>query len=421
MRHRSRSLPDVTGFCNARYLHNGEPVYPDTHVEILSYRQIEDMWDVVTPHFHSRVRAGEIFNNPLIVTKEEITEAPVNGGTYVVTSDPSYVLYYDDGYWTGYFLGSTGPNNLSPWSPDIVSFDTEIQDAIHLAKMRAVEAIDRTPYAFMEDLAELTATMRTLGNPLASANAAASRFQRRTRERVGFYMKRRKLQRAEATVKAASDAWLSSRYEFRPIMISLSNIMSGLPKIHTRPKRMKARASQDVAFSKAGTLPTSFSNVSSSVQLDKRFKVKAWIDYTMVQNHDYRDWDLGLRLKDVPATAWALVPMSFVVDRFVDISSAIKGITNLADPRLNILGGGVIMTSYERVAYTAHHDAPSGWSGGSFSGSQRTVTRKGVRRESWTPTYADTLPTWTGQKAVSDLSNILDMSALVAKKLRFPH
>lgn len=416
-RQRSRGLGQ--SIITARRISRNGSTVTDDHTWSTTLNDREIMNDVITDNFHARIARGEIINNPLYITLDRMTESPSNGATWSYIPDPALANDYLPGYWTGIWLDQLPPNTSADQGK-IDAFMASIPSLITEAKQKAVANIDATPYAFMEDLAELTSTVKTLGSPLASANKAALRFQRRVRNRQGFFMKRSKLNLADATAKAVADAWLSSMYEFRPIMYSLSDILTGLPKVRTRPKRMKARGVIKTSQNVSGNYGCAASNLTWTRSHDHTVKIKAWILYTMAQSRDYIDYDLGLRLKDVPKTAWALVPMSFVYDRFVDITKTIEGIINLLDPRLTILSAGVNVDNLTVVKYTCVATPPSGYSGGNVYGGIRENTTRYYGRDPWIPTYADTTPILKFREPLSDLSNVLDIASLVTQRLRIP-
>jgi len=381
----------------------------------LGYRYREEMSDVVTPGYHEKIARGQLIINPLSRTLSTITEEVASDSQNKI-GDSSYVT----------FSGMITARSLTDYPADltkIVKMEDEVgvlaRDMLINLKADAIAKLDQTPYAFMEDLAELSSTMKTLTNPLHSAKVAASKFYRKTEDRKGFYLKRKSLRRAEALARAAGDAWLSSRYEFRPIMYTIRDVYLGLPKIHTKSlKRMKAVAFGSFARGTAGVLPSTASNLEYSFTYDHKYQAKVVLYYTMTNPIDYRDWDLGVRLKDVPKTVWALMPYSWLVDKFVDVSNSIQALTNLADPRLNILGGCITIEREEDRTYQSIAYPSTGWSG-VVTGGVRHEHSKNVVRTSYRPTIHDAIQPTTVAEALHDPSTLLDSASVILQRLTF--
>lgn len=143
--------------------------------------------------------------------------------------------------------------------------------------------------------------------------------------------------------------------------------------------------------------------------------VSAYIFYEVDNPIDSWPEFLGLRPKDIPKGIWAVLPYSWVVDRFVNISSSIGALTNLLDPGVHVLGAAVShkisrTTSYR--AYGAYAPAPyvHSCSGDTLAG----VTE--IRsRALWTPSLSDIVPSF---QMDPDLSHWGDLAALVVQRLR---
>lgn len=413
-RTRDRNKPDVFGTYSFRRVVNGVQQSSTSLTDLLQYRHADIMRDTVTPGFHRLMARGQIVMNGLSVVKVDVVENPTSGTLSWPTEKT--VQYYDG-------LITSSRMRYYPYNSVVIdSFQHDVAQRIDQmivdAKADAIAKIDNTPYSFMEDLAELRSTMATLGNPLSSAKRAAEKFRRKTDNRLGFYMKRKGLRRLEALARASGDAWLSSRYEFRPIMYSIRDIYLGLPKIHTKPKRMKATSRKSLSESRAGIASSSYQYINYNYALERKFDVVVKIYYTMSNPIDYRDWDLGIRLKDVPKTVWALMPYSWLVDQFVDVSRSIEAITTLMDPRLTILGA-CITTSDERMFDIQSVETASPGGVGTVYGGNRHTTEKYVSRSPYAPSYRDAIQPFTVGAALSDTSTLLDSAAVILQHLKF--
>lgn len=416
MRKRERNITETAGKFDY-YSYNGAGLLLNQlHSQYTSSSTSETMYDVVTPEYKKLSAEGALIINPLIRQIYRFSEDSVPQQTMRLIVGGDRSVY--SGLFTAFRMASNPPITSST-QEFRDRLQSDIYQMIEDVKREAISKIDQTPYAFLEDAAELRSTLATLSNPLASAKKAAQHFYRKTDDRVGYYLKRKNVRRVEALSRAAGDAWLSSRYEFRPILHTIKDVYLGLPKIRARrSKRMRASSFSSYTNSKSGVYPTSVSHVTYPYRLSTTCEIKVIIYYEMLNPIDYRDWDLGVRLKDTPATVWALMPYSWLIDKFVDVSSTIKGLTNLSDPRLNILGGCYVVDRVDEQSIQAVMNATAGWSGFVTGGMQNSYY-KYVTRDNYIPKMSDTLPNFTVKEALSDPSNLLDIASVTLQKLTF--
>lgn len=347
--------------------------------------------------------------NPMAHYKEETVESMSTlrfnyfDGSYF-TQDGlvlSHWLRYSPPDW-----GSDGP---WPW----LNYDKSA--GFNQVKLDCLSKIDKTPYAFMEDLFELKSTLSSLRNPLQSAVQAAGKFQGRRKSRVGYYLKRG-LKPTKATAAATSDAWLASRYEFRPLMYSMFGILDELAG-SKRARAVVMRSSATDSNNSSGTKQMTGSGCTYSYTSDIMSKWKVGVYYTVSNPLDGVSWDLGLRLKDIPNTIWAVMPYSWVIDRFVNISGFIRAFTNLVDPNVHILAGYQTRTADINSSLVVNAIPASGWTGGGSAGPIVTHIEH-FDRTPWSPSLSDLSVPSFDTNNLKDLSNLADLAALAAQRLR---
>jgi len=342
---------------------------------------LDYMDDVVSSNFRKRIGSGEIINHPMF---KAIDTRVASGGSYrSVLSDSSEVRLAGTGSVTEWAM------TRGAFQPIVIdtSVDTSPRES---AMLRAIAAIDSTPYAYSEDVFELTKTLEFLRSPFSAIRRLAKDFRRSRDRKISVH----------GTANAIASTWLEYRFGFMPLAITSSNLLKQFSEGVTaratsefRRKRRTARATGSSGYQRSGT---SFQNYGSSTRT---------FDWTYVGNHNWRVGILyevsnpinelhelsGLRFKELPRTAWNLVPYTWLVDRFLNVSDAIQAITNLSDPNVNILaawirGLGSIRETYRWVGATATGQTIT------LSGDTVVNTYTHSARNPWYPTVRDAVP-----------------------------
>jgi len=274
--------------------------------------------------------------------------------------------------------------------------------------------IDNTPYQFGEDIGEIRETLRFLKNPISSLVELSTSFRRT--------YKNNRLKYRDISI-AHANAYLQYRFALRPLLRSSSDalnaIAGGVSKV---PLRRSANG---------------FSNDTWSGETQIKYigdpALNPWKRYSLLRNQETQihatilyefsnpvtGWrrEAGLRAKDIPHTIWQLMPYSFVIDRAIDISSAIAGLVNLSSPSLTILAGSVATrdTVSEETSFTGRRYDP--WT---FSISP-SIHKKEVftyDRVEWSPSAADLIPPFHKEGLVDDVLKVTDLLALFLQNMR---
>jgi len=371
------------------------------------------MVDVVSSNFKSRIASGEVINNPCVLSVGEWTE--VRGDYFASQNNGSHTYHSGgDGNIINY-LSSVGIVGTEP------SLDDPTSDLIKKARLHAIANIDKTPHSFGEDVGELRQTLRFMRNPLASLASLSKAFKRdrvvRERKILSDARRRKaKITRHKAQAQALSESWVTYRFAFSPLVRSLSDLAVALgEKPYVRPDRRTARGYDNHTEEEAITSVSVGHTFDNSVSLD--VQVRAGILYEITSPYSSVASKYGLRIKDVPHTIWQLLPYSFMVDRIVDISSVIRGLTNLSDPRLHILAAWVTthkehlqtwrVVSQTSGSYTITM-SPSGWDRKDFS----------YIRTPWSVSVGDLTPEFDLSGLVADVTSTLDLISLTILRLK---
>jgi len=407
---------------------NAPPLYSDmvfrskstdpfalVQADMLQYADYQSMTDTVTPDFKKRIQEGEVINNPCLLTVTRTRQSTLTPRMIVTAPGSTTVLDWKDGSLSERVALGNGILYLLPAEADIHA------DAAK-AKIRAIANIDKTPYAFGEDIAELSQTLRFLQNPFKGMYRHSRRFLRE--------LKDTQRKRPDWTLaEIISQLWLSYRFAFSPLLRSTLDaieIYNG-KRPGERPVRQTARGFEVERGAFNDTYQHSLSSDPEHFNVFKRGwdwedQVHATILYEI--SNPMKDWKfhLGVRAKDIPITFWNVLPYSFMVDRVLDISTAVKAVVNLADPSIKILAGSERRKDRRnRNIQWDLHSTPS------YNNGVNTTRNSDVKyyetfvydRQPWAPSFSDAVnpPTnWGG--LLKSIFYTVDLLTLIVSNLK---
>lgn len=370
-----------------------------------TFEQDESMIDTVDQNFAFRRAQGEIFNNLMIknfsLNTRTLGDEKIKWPSSKATTEHSgrTMCYYRrtaPGTW------SSPPADYFPlWA-------TNLDNLLNQCKQQAIANIDRTPYAFLEDLFEAHKTLKLLANPMKESVILSNIFDKAYK----------RLLKKMSPAQAFSKAWLEVRYGWRPIMISTQNILlaakdprSSAPVRRTSRSLKKGKDSfTEVLVKTIGSGRTHTFTHSQRADYTASAGILYEIDNPL-QNSGFT-WKYGLRKKDVLPTLWNIMPYAFVVDWFLDINATIKGIQNLNDPHLNILASWVKYESNTNEDwYMSAFTPETGWTITGFTPTSESFTKRTIARVPWKPETADVLPPYKGATDLSSFKAI-DLAAI---------
>lgn len=369
---------------------------------------IETMSDYVSENFRKRVAEGEIINNPCEYKKSLATN--VGGGSWTLSGPEVNSHLEGCGYVTEFFLRSS--HNTTP--AQIAITTPEVGDGEAFSKQRCLANVDSTPYEFGEDALEIRETLRFLRNPLKSILDLVKSVKKTASSKANL------AQNANDLSKSVASVWATKRFAAEPLVRSVMDAHEALTTIiEKKPERRIARgfhrdtkADADVWYSNYPDLGLETGD-EFDLTLDYTDDWSAGIIYTVSNPLHNTSWKLGLRTKDIPHTVWQVVPYSFMVDRCLDISSAIQGFLNLADPDVTILAGWVRnKRNVEKTVRFSHAPSPGIYKR-SVSGDFHHIQEFTYKRDVWSPSFIDALPTANAKGLVDDTIKILDLLALI--------
>jgi len=391
-----------TGPTNGTYLHMrqssaGSLPYVYTWQTHVIDHDVEVMNDVVVPEYRKRIAAGEIINNPC--KYERSSKTTTGGYQYRAVSKNSsgYPIYTSDGdgSLTEYFVSlMKGAISLKAPTPDGGS-------ALEQSRNAALAAVDTTPYSFMEDAAEIRETLQFLRNPLGSLIKLGKSFRKDARKRQRTLKYR---------TEALADVWLSYRFGVMPLVRSAFDATEVcLNGIKRQPDRRTARGYGN--HSENGDRLVLSNTLTCSEFWETETNCKSGIIYEVKNPTDSMPINLGFRLQDIPETAWAIVPLSFMVDRVLNISNFISGVRALADPNVRIITGfsTTKQSATQRVRAVSQNNSSYTIT---MSGDVVHSTSFKYERQVWAPSIRDAIPPLVLKNLVKDATSIADLLAL---------
>lgn len=368
----------------------------------------DSMTDWVVPNFYQRRKQGEIFNHPCSYGR---TNAFCEGsalGSYRANNGSSQ--YTNAGPLTWY-RGFKPGADFSPGA-----YTAPDGSNAEYAKQKAVANIDGTPYAFGEDVLEIGETIRYLKNPLAGLARLSDTYRKAVYERS---VRRAANGRSIGMAKAHAQVYLEHRFALTPLIRSVVDIQQAYnDKPKTPPDRLSARGFERFETEIARTKTVVNGSTTTYAETARReVDIHASILYT-VSNPIYDNaWRFGLRAKDLPATIWAVMPYSFMVDRVLDVSSFVKGVMNMTDPNIRILAASVRRKdNHERRSRIVSESYP-GWTM-SVSGETYVQTNFAYGRSVWIPSINDAVPALRPKGLVEDATKVADLVSLIVANYR---
>jgi hypothetical protein len=134
------------------------------------------------------------------------------------------------------------------------------------------------------------------------------------------------------------------------------------------------------------------------------------------------DWryKYGLRFKDIPETLWAILPLSFMVDRMYNLSQTMRGLSSFLDPNLTILGAWTTtkVDTIETITWIGHV-SPIVESVQEAYTDTIVKTTESYNRQTWEPVFTDLFPDYVRLEGLIDTSEkFADTAALLWSYLR---
>lgn len=279
------------------------------------------MHDTVTPNFRLRMAKGEIINNAMDWTEIHTYMEPIKGwyearrlyGTAHCTYGDTPIANVG-GRWTG----EKGPQlltaNLS--SPSFLSAPAVSEDNVKAQAITGAWA--KTSLEDVQGLVVIAEAEKTIQSFASLARRAINIGRALKRGDAGGLWK-------QLSCKELENRWMEGRYAIRPFVYDVFNIIEAIN--HSRSNEymrltFRKRASDTATATQSSVVTYTYSNYwsvlstkSTTVTIQARAGVLAYLK----ELSDASIWGLNRPWDAV----WELIPFSFVVDWFFNVSKVI--------------------------------------------------------------------------------------------------
>jgi hypothetical protein len=370
----------------------------------------ESISDVIGTNFHTAASRGEVLVNPCVHVKS--TTLRQGGGSYKAYLLPAHTLKYSttgSGSLTSYYRAY----GYDPGLLDIAPSGDETP--IAQAKQKALSNVDKAPYSVAEDIATFRETLAFLQNPFNSMRNVLHAFRTARKKLTGI----RRIDRAyNSRLKSLASLLLEYRFAMLPSVRTVSTVLQSLADKgntdYTKVHRAHGSSQPFKAHEKGEAVDTPFTFFRS---VKTEGIGRATVYYTV--NPPLREWQrkYGLRIKDVPELMWDIFPLSFMYDRVGDIGAAIRGITNLSDPNVKIVGGSVSYMSIKTQTISLIKQTNPSYDVVIIPDVDTFVT-EAYTREAWQPSVIDTAPVFYPKGLIRDATSMAELCSLIIQRMR---
>lgn len=332
-------------------------------------------------------------NNPFINSRPSKSEAS-STLTMVRANNPNE-KYVVSGCVTQMQLRVSRPYCTTP-----TQLSSDLLGMTELAKAECLAKIDSTPYQMGEDIGEIANTLRFLEKQADLVDDLNGHFKQVLRGNYSLLKSpgvRRLLQHTKSGLDSQARAHLVLSFGYGQLVRSISNAMEAYDeRDRALPVQRKATSRKTNKASKYEVIRRGWSNSPDAADYFTRFAslyddVKATVLYHQHDPASDFRFKLGLRGKDLLPTAWALVPASWFVDSFYNISDSIKAVENILDPSIVIDRAWITTETNSMDVYQYTHSVNSGWNYTGSGAPYESLTHYKERRP-WKPTVYDAFP-----------------------------
>jgi len=288
--------------------------------------QFKRISDTPTPNFERRRKRGDVILNPV-----DIYTISRTGGS-------SNWKFGKHPYWgIRQFQGEVATHEFGN-----IAKNSRIFDDIDAAKVsvlqKAYASAGADLFSSGEFFAELGQTLSMLRKPMGNSRRLLSKISK---------LKSNLVASGQSVTKAMANAWLEYRYGWKPLVHDVYNVAEAVNSLRKKvaPRGLlTARGGvtlRDKQVVRASTpVPSGLTGLDRETRYTIECKVSAGVIYVVdLDNSGYERSLFGLNPRNIPSTIWELVPYSFVVDWFMNISGWLAVI--MPNPAVSIRGNWV--------------------------------------------------------------------------------
>ena len=296
----------------------------------------KSMTDVSTPSFERISKRGGLVFSPMSQTETIIENVPTN----VTCVWESRIATAGHTGWYQWTFKGTKPSseyfNSVVWPTQSPSTDHAKSVAVAEAFAR-ISATDALVWASVGEIGENIRSIRKLFKAIIRLLIRRNPIE---------------LRRFSRTLKPKDykNIWMSLRYELRPMYYEIQGYINAL-KHNTSPTRQTFRGySADVDENEFyQTKQFEGCKVKTLHKVVTRVQARAGV----LTSVGCLDWPDFIGLRDIPESLWELVPLSWLIDWFINVGITIASWT--PNPKFKVLGSWVTLESV--IDYTVVKDS----------------------------------------------------------------
>jgi hypothetical protein len=366
------------------------------------------------PNWREVIRAGRNATNSMVASYDEIITSP---GSHIVTwfEDASKTTG-DVSHWSGYraayevdlpvpfsdLLDSTDAKARANFNAQFRKFSNAMSGGVFLGEMREALSMLRRPAASLSE---------GIGKYLGSVNKRSRSARNKPKPSV------------KEISKIAAESWLEYSFGWVPFVNDIQDAFKALDNLQKQPVSYKIAAGAQSESNTTDTTdyPTVFGYMASIRNVRKWHKTHirykgAVLIQPQVAAADYaKNW--GVHTSQFVATAWELLPWSFLADYFANIGD-ILNYDNSINSKLLWACKGVRSDSFSSCTWTPDHDKTrillGQWFVSSTGGSSFAIYKRSAIDRSSVTSVADLTLSDITVSLPTSTTQWINMSALLA-------
>lgn len=403
-RNRETPISDAKKYCTGENIYITKSPYSENHNPYIGPWLL---WSEGSSQYTQDVTGNFGGNNPFLSVTQKTSEADGYLSFEYDTGPNSKTKAVRQGPVTQHLLTASGHEIETP--PDVSTRDLAL--IIGDAKAKAVARIESTPFQFGEDVAELRKSLEFIeqqGSLVKDVNKTLVRglkdaeYLRRNFARGNYRAIVNKLPVSGLPRKLwemgdnLSRLVLTCNFGYGNILRSIDNAATAFEqRDRSRPVQHLAKGSAESKDSVTALVKSYWDNKTRydafTFTRARYVSARAVIQYHVSDPVSGFRFDLGLRGQDLLPTAWAVMPASWFIDSFYNVSDALKSVANLANPDLVIERAWVSTRTNDDTTwkYVFSQNPGVSYSG---SGMPFIAEYEAKERTPWSPTFSDAFP-----------------------------
>lgn len=272
--------------------------------------EVLQTWDVLTPNYRKRSRAGEMITNPFrSLLEQQTTSGTFFAGVAIANSCGAPVLHqsFDISGPEAYWRYSSFEPSLRVARPILLS-SADIAAAQTVASTAAWEKSNFHSADVLVDIAEFSKTLRMLRDPIQSGSALFRKIRSGKRGAKDVNV--------NDVVDYANSLWLQYRYGIRPLVKSVQGVVKAL-ETYRNVRRRTHRGSYSLKStnSTSGSVPGTIISFNYQISDSDEVSIRTGL---VIDEIISLGQELGVDGAGMLQLPWELVPFSFVADWFAN-------------------------------------------------------------------------------------------------------